>query len=1080
MNFKLSSPGVRVAGAVGLFALVSVVAPGDSAAAVGGPRSPGAGARWTETKVANYFQVFVPPNNDANNRYSSIVVTALSGTTDDPTVVNLVDDGADGDTDDSINNAKLARGQSLVRYIRDGAVNDDTGGKWDGDYFIVNATKPVSVMFLTDSDWQHDWAPADNGLMRGTRFLLYTNRVSVSNRDVNVFAYEDGTRVELYDITNTAMVGSGITTVRERPASPMIASDLSEGEDLMVRSGVGRDIFVPGRTYELVATRPVTVLFGAAGTTGTSSQARDGGGFVPGRSGTAADTDFYFSVPTDPGQLREQEIRVVAADDRVTATLWGWNTATARYDAVRTWSMMTGDHVDYVGGSYQLYRLTAEGGRVIVYEANWLETGNSGTSDESDFAPGFFSTAGVPTFLTYLGPPGLQNNTPLKDRFSHLYLFSRAGENAVRIQDADTAGTLFDRTVKIAAGGYVDVAVNLATWNAMNKPASGIRPYLRVESAGPIAVNMTNWNDNWMAFATAVVPRNPVVDLYAPDSIQAGGAATFTGSVTNTGGSALTENTLTVTLPSNLNYVEGTLGGQPETTIRPVTGGTAVNFDLNVIQPGDTADLTIVVKASETPKSGLQTVTVEAGGNSQGSSLGGVASSPVTIEVPTLPTLAELAARAEESRVTLTWTTEGPALNLRIERATPAQFQTSDFRLVGTVAHAEGLESLSFADTTVTNGADYYYRVVAQDASGKVIAGPVLAQPRDVTPPPVPTVVATAGDGLVSLFLSGSAVPDLAGYLIERSTNGTSWQRITPSAVPGPGYTDLGRTNGAAYQYRALATDRTGNPSATSAIARATPTAVSLRSANQILAFEDMLGAGENDWDYNDFIVRVQSTERRVSGGLSQVTIDYEPLARGAGYIHAFYQRVPVIGPWVATRTLYDAADPAKIIGSATFTGTGSVDLAIYDDTRTALPPMSGVYANTAPAQARFTAGVTAKLEINLQNPAANTGAANGAAPWDAYLFLPYLPGDKAIHGPAYGGPTETSARLDALAGLPLDFMLIREAAGDLAWSYEGEAIWASFPGFVGYARTPANAPAWDTAAAKPASGPDAVFRRSR
>jgi hypothetical protein len=111
---------------------------------------------YRETKVANHFQIFAPPNNNAGTRYSVVVVTALAGTATDPCIVDLVDDGADGDTDDTQLNVSLTKGESLIRYIRDGAVNDDSGAVWDGDYFLVDATQPVSVYIATDSDWQHD------------------------------------------------------------------------------------------------------------------------------------------------------------------------------------------------------------------------------------------------------------------------------------------------------------------------------------------------------------------------------------------------------------------------------------------------------------------------------------------------------------------------------------------------------------------------------------------------------------------------------------------------------------------------------------------------------------------------------------------------------------------------------------------------------------------------------------------------------------------------------------------------------------------------------------------------------------
>jgi hypothetical protein len=46
---------------------------------------------------STYFQIFVPPNNDAVRRDAALVITAIY----DSTGFDIIDDGADGDTDDS-------------------------------------------------------------------------------------------------------------------------------------------------------------------------------------------------------------------------------------------------------------------------------------------------------------------------------------------------------------------------------------------------------------------------------------------------------------------------------------------------------------------------------------------------------------------------------------------------------------------------------------------------------------------------------------------------------------------------------------------------------------------------------------------------------------------------------------------------------------------------------------------------------------------------------------------------------------------------------------------------------------------
>ena len=85
---------------------------------------------WAIGEASTAFLIYVPPNNDNNGRDVCLVVTALNETT---TTVDIIDDDADGDSDDTVLQVPLSQGQSYILYHKDGAINDDAGGKWDGD-----------------------------------------------------------------------------------------------------------------------------------------------------------------------------------------------------------------------------------------------------------------------------------------------------------------------------------------------------------------------------------------------------------------------------------------------------------------------------------------------------------------------------------------------------------------------------------------------------------------------------------------------------------------------------------------------------------------------------------------------------------------------------------------------------------------------------------------------------------------------------------------------------------------------------------------------------------------------------------
>ena len=69
---------------------------------------------------STYFQIYLSPNNDAVKRDVCLIVTAIY----DDTQFEIIDDGADGDTDDS-KTGVLKAGQSYILYIKDNGINDD-------------------------------------------------------------------------------------------------------------------------------------------------------------------------------------------------------------------------------------------------------------------------------------------------------------------------------------------------------------------------------------------------------------------------------------------------------------------------------------------------------------------------------------------------------------------------------------------------------------------------------------------------------------------------------------------------------------------------------------------------------------------------------------------------------------------------------------------------------------------------------------------------------------------------------------------------------------------------------------------
>ena len=94
----------------------------------------------------------------------------------------------------------------------------------------------------------------------------------------------------------------------------------------------------------------------------------------------------------------------------------------------------------------------------------------------------------------------------------------------------------------------------------------------------------------------------------------------------------------------------------------------------------------------------------------------------------------------------------------------------------------------------------------------------------DVTPPLPPIgLVATGGDGSVDLDWTDNNEPDLAGYRVYRSLDGSAFSLVSGGLVVGSAYTDATVSNGTTYWYEVTAVDGSSNESGPSAMVFATP-----------------------------------------------------------------------------------------------------------------------------------------------------------------------------------------------------------------------------------------------------------------
>jgi hypothetical protein len=176
---------------------------------------------------------------------------------------------------------------------------------------------------------------------------------------------------------------------------------------------------------------------------------------------------------------------------------------------------------------------------------------------------------------------------------------------------------------------------------------------------------------------------------------------------------------------------------------------------------------------------------------------------------------ANLAATAGSGVVTLTWAASSGATSYYVKRSAASG---------GPYTQIAAPTSISYTDTSVTNGTTYYYVVSAVSAAGESAnSAQASATPTAVGVPPAAPVNLTATAGNAQASLEWSASSGATSYHVKRAT--TSGGPYTQIAAPtSTSYTDTALTNGTTYYYVVSALNSVGE-SANSAQVSALPVA---------------------------------------------------------------------------------------------------------------------------------------------------------------------------------------------------------------------------------------------------------------
>ena len=140
------------------------------------------------------------------------------------------------------------------------------------------------------------------------------------------------------------------------------------------------------------------------------------------------------------------------------------------------------------------------------------------------------------------------------------------------------------------------------------------------------------------------------------------------------------------------------------------------------------------------------------------------------------------------------------------------------------------------------------------------------------------------------------------------------------------------------------------------------------------VAYEDLPIGGDNDYDYNDFVVDIDTLATFFFGTptnrkLIQIDFTVRPEARGAGFDHRFHILIP------ADTFSQDGTYTLEIIGvgastdSGTFNASEDNDFIVIPDTREALGSETHSHTNTLECEGPTLPTTTAVLTINFSTP---------------------------------------------------------------------------------------------------------------
>ena len=300
-----------------------------------------------------------------------------------------------------------------------------------------------------------------------------------------------------------------------------------------------------------------------------------------------------------------------------------------------------------------------------------------------------------------------------------------------------------------------------------------------------ISVDVTAEDGNTLTYGLTVTRANIVPNTPSGLTISASDQAlsiSWTRSVANTG-SAITGYTATATDGTNTFTCSTTVDAN--CNITGLTNGTS--YSVTVVATNAAGNSTATSASSATPylRPGVPDIAIKRWGNEA-----------ITVEW-TQPSLGG-----------------GTFQNYLVERQVVGQSTWS------TIATITSISTLEYQDTNLVRANRYNYRVTVTTSTASSDNTAAAANLGNLAPRTVPgSVSASKSNGKLSVVLSWSAPADdggspITGYLIQKSTDGSTWTDVATVADTVLTYTVGSLTKGVSYDFKITAINAIGNSAA--------------------------------------------------------------------------------------------------------------------------------------------------------------------------------------------------------------------------------------------------------------------------